>query len=100
MFGINLEEPFWILIIGQLIIEELRSSTEDVSLGPIGQPPAQGPVGDAANENIQHVLDQDVDSVLRSHGPSFQEGEAALHEEDDDGNNNQEHLIRLLFQHR
>ena len=100
MFEINLEEPFWILVIRKLVIEELRSSTEDVTLGPIGQSPAQGPVGDAANEDVQHVLDQDVDSVLGPHGPSLQEGEAALHEEDDDGNNNQEHLISLLFQHR
>ena len=42
--GINLEEPFWILVIGQLEIEELRSSTEWVTPGPIGQPPAQRPV--------------------------------------------------------
>ena len=64
-FGINLEEPCWISVIRQLVIEELRSSTEGITLGPIGQPPAQGPVGDPANEDIQHVLDQDVDGILR-----------------------------------
>ena len=48
----------------QLIVEELRSSTEQVSSLTIGQTPSNHPVGDSTNESIQHVLDQNIDSVL------------------------------------
>ena len=66
-----LEEPFGVLVVGQLEVEELRPATEGVTVGPVGEPPADGPVGDGADEGVQHVLDQDVDCVLGPGGGGF-----------------------------
>ena len=66
-----LEEPFGVLVVRQLEVEELRPATEWVTVGSIGETPANGPVGDCADEGIQHVLDQDVDCVLGPGGEGF-----------------------------
>ena len=64
--GEYLEEPFRVGIIGELVVEELRSSTEDVTASPVGQTPANSPVGQSSYEGVQHVLYQNVDGVLGS----------------------------------
>ena len=61
-----LEEPFRVKSIRQLVVEELRPTTESVATLSIGKTPANGPVADSSNEGIQHILDQDVHSVLGS----------------------------------
>ena len=82
--GEYLEEPFRVGIIGELVVEILRSSTEHVPTWSVGQTPAYSPVRQSSYEDVQHVLYQNVDGVLGSDRPGFQESEAALHEENND----------------
>ena len=42
-----------------------------MTVGPVGETPANGPVGDCSYEGVQHVLDQDVDCVLGPGGGGF-----------------------------
>ena len=44
--------------------EELGSAREAVAAGAVGQCPPDGPVGDGADQAVQHVLDQDVHGIL------------------------------------
>ena len=92
-FKLYLEEPFRVGVIGELVAEILRSSTEHVTTISIGQAPAYSPVGQSTYEGVQHVLYQNVDGVLGSDRTSLQEGEAALHEENDDRHDQQEQLV-------
>ena len=89
----HLEEPFRIGIIGELVVEILRSSTEQVSPSSIGQTPPDSPVRQSSYEGVQHVLYQNVHGVLGSDRPSFKECKAALHEENNDGHDQQEELV-------
>ena len=41
---------------------------------------ANKPVDNESHETIEHVFQQDVGSVLRSHSPTFQKREPALHD--------------------
>ena len=59
-----LEEPLWVEFKVHLEVEVLRASAEVVAIRTIGQAPPDGPVGRRSNKRIQHVLDQDVHSVL------------------------------------
>ena len=59
-----LEEPLGILLILHRVTEIFRSSTEEIATLSIGQSPAYCPVGCGTDEGVQHVLDEDVDSVL------------------------------------
>ena len=61
-----LEEPFGVLVVWQLEVEELRPATEWVTVGSIGETPADGPVGNSSDEAIHQVLQKDVHSILRS----------------------------------
>ena len=42
----------------------LRPAAEVVAVRSIGEAPPDGPVGGRPDERVQHVLDQDVHSVL------------------------------------
>ena len=59
-----------------------------------GEP--DGPEYDGAYADVEPVLDEDVDGVLRPDGAGLHEGEAALHEEDDDRHGDQEEVVQLL----
>ena len=96
--GQYLEEPFRVGIIGELVVEILRSSTEQITTSTVGQTPAQGPVRQSSNEGVQHVFYQNVDGVLGSDRPGFQESKAALHEENNDGHDHQEELVTFSSQ--
>ena len=61
---IYLEEPLGVFLIIHWVVEIFRSSTEEIASLSIGQSPAYCPVGCSADEGVQHVLDEDVDSVL------------------------------------
>ena len=45
--------------------EELGAAGEAVAAWAVRQPPPDGPVGQGPDEAVEHVLDQDVDSVFR-----------------------------------
>ena len=62
----ELEEPGWVQLVVHAVGEEVTESDEAVGVGTVGQGPTNGPVGNAANENIKDVLDQDVYGVLCS----------------------------------
>ena len=61
---LHLEEPLGVLLIVHCVVEVFRSSTEEIAALSIGQSPAYCPVGCGTDERVQHVLDEDVDSVL------------------------------------
>ena len=63
---VYLKEPFRVGMIWELIVEILRSSTEEVTPSSIGQTPPDSPVRQSSDEGVQHVLYQNVDGVLGS----------------------------------
>ena len=67
-FFFNLKEPLGVVMMGQLVVEVLRSATEQVSSFSVCEAPAYGPVRQSSYEGVQHVLDENVDGVLGSEG--------------------------------
>ena len=52
--GSHLEEPSGVLVIVQLVVEELRASTENVATIAISQAPSNGPERELQNENVDN----------------------------------------------
>ena len=62
----DLKEPLGVVMMGKLVVEVLRSATEQVSSFSVGEAPAYSPVRQSPYEGVQHVLDENVDGVLGS----------------------------------
>ena len=59
------EEPVGVLAVVQLIVEIPGASSHKLASLSEGQSPADGPVSHSADEGVQGVLQQNVDSILR-----------------------------------
>ena len=62
---------------------------------PVHEGESGCPEDDGADAEVEPVLEEDVDGVLRSDGAGLHEGEAALHEEDDGGEREAEEVVHF-----